>query len=77
MKHLVSDDLWRTIEPLMLAPSHHRSCFSRQKPCDHRKILSGILHVVLPGIPWDDLPADLGLGHWSLQAHCPASSPDG
>jgi len=33
-----------------------------RKPLDNRMILTGILFVLKTGIPWDDLPAELGCG---------------
>ena len=62
MKPLVSDALWKRLEPLLPPPPPRRFRFPGRKPLDYRKILTGILFVLKTGIAWDDLPADLGCG---------------
>ena len=62
MKPLVSDALWKRLEPLLPAPPPRRFRFPGRKPLDYRKILTGILFVLKTGIAWDDLPAELGCG---------------
>ena len=42
-KSLVSDALWRRIEPLFPSPLPRRTRFPGRKPLDHRKILTGIV----------------------------------
>ena len=62
MKQLVTDELWERIEPLLPPPPERRFRFPGRKPLEYRKILTGILFVLKTGIPWDDLPAELGCG---------------
>jgi transposase len=62
MKPLVTDALWKRLEPLLPPPPPRRFCFPGRKPLDYRKILTGILFVLKTGIAWDDLPAELGCG---------------
>ncbi len=66
-KPLVPDELWQIVQPLL--PAHkdtrrRRSRFRRggRPPADDRAILSGIFFVLRTGIPWKDLPAELGCG---------------
>lgn len=59
---LVSDELWARIEPLLPPERPRRFRFPGRKPKDRRKILTGIVFVLKTGIPWDDLPAELGWG---------------
>jgi len=62
MKRLVSDDLWKRVEPLLPPPPTRRFRFPGRKPLDYRKVLTGILFVLKTGISWDDLPGDMGCG---------------
>src|SRR5207249_2308743 len=39
-----------------------RSRFPGRKPIDDRRALTGILFVLKTGIPWEDLPHELGAG---------------
>lgn len=57
---LISQKLWQDLEPLVLAPKPSpkggRPC------CDDRAAFNGILFVLMAGIPWEDLPQELGFG---------------
>src|SRR5690349_12761051 len=59
-KPLVSDDLWAAIAPL-LPPERPRPKGGR-KPVPDRPALAGILFVLMSGIGWEDLPAEMGCG---------------
>lgn len=58
-KPLVSDELWELIEPLI--PKRARR-FPGQTASPDRQVLTGILFVLRTGIPWEQLPAELGCG---------------
>jgi transposase len=59
-KELVSDELWRFIEPLLpVEPSKARG--GRPRIPD-RAVLSGIVFVLKSGIPWRMLPKEMGFG---------------
>jgi transposase len=60
-KLLVSDELWERIEPLI---PKHRSPTKKggRPPVDDRAALTGILFVLKTGIPWEDLPQEMGCG---------------
>ena len=59
-KPLLSDELWEIIEPLLpLHPPHPKG---GRPPVDDRKALTGILFVLKTGIPWEDLPCEMGCG---------------
>jgi transposase len=62
MKPLVTDALWERLQPLLPPPPRRRFRFPGRKPLDYRKVLTGILFILKSGIPWDDLPAELGCG---------------
>jgi transposase len=62
MRPLVTDELWRRVQPLLPPPPPRRFRFPGRKPLDYRQILTGILFVLKTGIAWDDLPAELGCG---------------
>lgn len=61
-KPLVPDALWDLIRPLLPPPKPRRFRFPGRKPLDDRKALTGILFVLKTGIPWEDLPAEMGCG---------------
>ena len=58
---VVSDGLWRRIEPL-LPRETRRFRYPGRKPLDDRLVLSGILFVLHTGIAWEHLPQELGFG---------------
>jgi transposase len=64
-KPLVSDELWEVVEPLLPPPKPRRFRHPGRKPVDNRKALTGILFVLKTGIPWEDLPAEMGLSGMS------------
>lgn len=57
---LVSDDFWRLIAPL-LPPEPRKPNGGRPRVPD-RACLTGILVVLKIGIPWEDLPQEMGCG---------------
>jgi transposase len=61
-KQLVDDELWSEIKPLLPEPKKRRFRFPGRKPIDDRKALSGILFVLISGIPWEMLPQEMGCG---------------
>jgi hypothetical protein len=58
---IVSDELWRLVEPLL--PKKER-CFRYpgRKRLPDRQVLCGILFVLHTGIAWEHLPRELGFG---------------
>jgi len=61
-KPLVSDELWKRIEPLLPPAKKRRKRFPGRMPLDNRKVLTGILFVLKTGIPWAQLPQEMGCG---------------
>ncbi len=61
-KPLLPDALWERIQPLLPEPKARRHRYPGRKPVDHRKTLTGILFVLKTGIPWEDLPQEMGCG---------------
>jgi len=61
-KPLVSDALWERIEPLLLPPKPRRFRHPGRKPIDRRMVRCGIIFVLKTGIPWEDLPQEMGCG---------------
>ena len=61
-KRLLNDELWEIIQPLLPAPKPRRFRNPGRKPIDNRKTLTGILFVLKTGIPWEDLPQEMGCG---------------
>ena len=59
---LVSDALWEKGHPLLPVPKPGRFRFPGRKRIDDRKALTGILFVLKSGIPWDQLPQEMGWG---------------
>src|SRR5438128_6492919 len=60
-KPLVSDGLWERIEPL-LPRVERRYRYPGRKRVPDRQALTGILFVLKTGIPWEDLPREMGCG---------------
>ena len=59
-KPLVSDEVWECIEPL-LPPEPPKPKGGRPR-IPARQVLVGILFVLKTGIPWEDLPQEMGCG---------------
>src|SRR5215475_5156330 len=57
---LLPDELWKIIEPIL--PEWTPSPKGGQPRLDDRKALTGILFVLKTGIPWEDLPCEMGCG---------------
>jgi transposase len=59
---LVSDPLWARIEPLLPPLKRRRFRYPGRKPVDRRRVLTGIIFVLKTGIPWEELPQEMGCG---------------
>ena len=59
-KQLVSDELWSVCEPII--PRLKKSPKGGRPPVGNREALTGILFVLMTGIPWEDLPLEMGCG---------------
>jgi transposase len=59
-KPLLTDELWALIEPVL--PEWTPSPKGGHPRLDDRKALTGILFVLKTGIPWEDLPCEMGCG---------------
>jgi len=59
-KQLVSDELWKIIEPLL--PEEPPKPKGGRPRVDDRAALSGIIFVLRSGIPWEMLPQEMGCG---------------
>jgi len=57
---LLTDELWSVIEPLL--PGWAPSPRGGHPRLDDRKALTGTLFVLKTGIPWEDLPCEMGCG---------------
>lgn len=60
-KPLVTDELWVLIEPHLPVRRRRRRHPGRRRLPD-RACLSGILFVLMSGIPWEMLPQEMGCG---------------
>jgi transposase len=61
-KPLLPDELWELLQPLLPPPKPRRFRFPGRKPVGDRQALTGILFVLKTGIPWEDLPIEMGCG---------------
>jgi transposase len=59
-KPLLPDELWELIRPLI--PPHPPQPKGGRPWLDDRKALTGIIFVLKTGIPWEDLPHEMGCG---------------
>lgn len=57
----MSDELWERIEPL-LPTRERRQRHPGRRSLDDRGVLCGILYVLITGVSWTRLPAELGYG---------------
>ena len=64
MAALVSDELWKQIEPL-LPPVPPPSPKGGRPRVENREALAGIIFVLKTGIPWQWLPREMGCGSGS------------
>jgi transposase len=60
-RELVDDELWKIIQPL-LPIKRRRKTHPGRKPLDDRRVPTGILFVLLSGIPWEMLSQEMGCG---------------
>jgi transposase len=56
------DALWKRVEPLLPLPKRRRKRYPGRKPLDNRQVLTGIIFVLRTGIPWREMPSELGCG---------------
>lgn len=61
-RRIVDNNLWQLIEPFIPPPKRRRRRHPGRKPMDQRLIFSGIVFVLKTGIPWKELPQELGFG---------------
>ena len=59
-RKLVKAELWKRIEPLL--PPFTPSPKGGRPRVDDERALNGILYVLQSGIPWEELPQELGFG---------------
>lgn len=57
---IVSDELWQIVEPLL--PVEPPKPKGGRPRIPDRKCLAGVLFVLRTGLPWEDLPQELGCG---------------
>lgn len=60
-KEILSEEIWQRVAPCIPAAPHRRRVPGRQ-PIGDRFVLTGILFVLKTGLPWEELPAELGAG---------------
>ena len=60
-KVLISEELWKIIEPHIPVKSR-KKCHPGRKPLHPKNCLTGILFVLMSGIPWEMLPQEMGCG---------------
>jgi transposase len=65
-KPLLPDELWAHIQPLL--PPHPPQPKGGRPWLEDRKVLTGIIFVLRTGIPWEELPQEMGCG-CGLLAH--------
>jgi len=59
-KPLLPDELWALIQPLI--PPHSPHLQGGRPFLDDRKVLTGIIFILKTGLPWEDLPQEMGCG---------------
>lgn len=61
-KELVSDELWRILDPLL--PTEPPKVRGGRPRLPDRAVLSGIVFVLRSGIPWRMLPKEIGFARY-------------
>ncbi|WP_199545279.1 transposase [Paraburkholderia kururiensis] len=61
VRPIIDDELWKIVEPL-LAQKARRAWYPGRPFVDERAALTGILFVLMSGIPWEMLPREMGCG---------------
>ena len=61
-REIVTDELWALIEPILPPRKRRRFRYPGRKPVENRAALTGIVFVLRTGIPWEDLPKEMGCG---------------
>ena len=59
-KPLLPDELWEMIRPLL--PPHPPQPKGGRPFLDDREVLTGIIFILKTGLPWEDLPQEMGCG---------------
>jgi transposase len=60
-RQIVSEELWEIIEPL-IPKVERRYRYPGRRRVGDREVLTGILFVLRSGIPWEELPQEMGCG---------------
>lgn len=58
----IPDDLWERVQPLLPKPRRRRNRYPGRKPIEERKVLTGMTFGLWTGIPWREMPTELGCG---------------
>lgn len=58
----LDDALWSMIQPLIPPAKARRTRYPGRKPLGDRAVMAGILYVLETGIPWGQLPQEMGFG---------------
>jgi transposase len=61
-KPIVSDELGEILQPLLPPPKRRHFRYPGRKPISDRQALTGIFFVLKTGIPWENLPVEMGCG---------------
>ena len=61
-REIVTDELWELIGPILPPLKPRRFRYPGRKPVENRAALTGIVFVLRTGIPWEDLPKEMGCG---------------
>ena len=61
-RYLLTDEQWAVVEPFIPALPKRRFRYPGRIPISNRRALTGILFVLKTGIPWEDLPQEMGCG---------------
>ncbi len=76
-KPILSEELWKIVEPLLPEPRKRRYRHPGRKPISHKQALTGILYMLKSGVPWELLPQEMGCGCgmscWRRLKHWPGS----
>ena len=59
---ILPDEVWRLVAPLLPPPPPRVPRLGGRTRLSSRRCLTGILYVLRSGIPWEEIPAEMGCG---------------
>jgi transposase len=59
---ILDDEVWSAVAELVPVPEKRTASEPGRRQLENRATLSGILFILMTGLPWNELPGHLGFG---------------